>query len=153
MRTIKVPDKTTMRRYLAKGMTQQQIADAWLDETGERVARSAIAMAIERYGLRSANPRPTYEELLPWTVAVEHRNHMDARMLRLEGRLRAGKSLNEQELRYLERWKEELAEANAVVYYDRDTDTGFWWVPRRPEHGDDLIDRSNAPRPDNPPPL
>lgn len=146
MRTIKVPDKTTMRRYLAKGMTQQQIADAWLDETGEKVARSAIAMAIERYGLRSANPRPTYEELLPWTVAVEHRNHMDARMLRLEGRLRAGKSLNEQELRYLERWKEELAEANAVVYYDRDTSEGFFWVPRTKQHGDSLIDMSNVPR-------
>lgn len=146
MRTVKVPDKTTMRRYLARGMTQQQIADAWLEETGERVARSAIAMAIERYDLRSANPRPTYDELLPWTVAVEHRNHMDARMLRLEGRRRAGKPLNEQEARYLERWKEELAEANAVVYYDRDTSEGFFWVPRMKHHGDSLIDTSNLPR-------
>ena len=141
---VKVPNKTQLRHYLEKGMTQQQIVDAWEAESGHRFSRSSIAMAIERYNLNSAHPRPTYTEMLPWTIRTEHRNHMDARMLRLEGRRRAGVSLSEREQRWLDQWKADLERAGAVVHYERDTEEGFWWVPRTTEHGDDLIDRSNA---------
>lgn len=140
----KVPNKTELRRYLSKGMTQQQIVDAWEKDSGVRVSRSAIAMAIERNSLSSAHQRPEYTDLLPWRVAAEHRWHYDARMLRLEGRRRAGRKLTEREGTFLDRWKNELLEASAVIHYERDTEDGFFWVPRLPEHGDDLIDRSNA---------
>jgi hypothetical protein len=146
---VKVPNKTQMRRYLSRGLTQQEIVEAWEADSGYRVSRSAIAMAIERYDLKSAHPRPTYPDLLPWVIQVEHRNHIDARMLRLEGRRRSGQKLHKQEQRWLDQWKHELFEVrNAVVHYEKDTDEGFFWIPRTAEHGDDLIDRSNAVKPE-----
>jgi len=147
-RPVKVPNKTQLRRYLSKGLTQKEIVDLWEQESGERVSRSAIAMAIERYDLKSAHPRPTYPELLPWVIGEEHRQHLDARMLRLEGRRRAGRRLYEFEQRVLDQWKEALERANAVIHYEKDTDEGFFWIPRTAEHGDDLIDRSNAVKPE-----
>lgn len=134
----RVPGKGELKRYLNSGMTQAQIVEAWADDSGERVSRSAIAMAIARFGLKSAHQRPEYRDLLPWTVAEEHRHHIDARMLRLEGRRRAGGELSEGELRWLTNWKNELERVNAVVHYERDTDEGFFWVPRE-AHTHDLI--------------
>jgi hypothetical protein len=130
-------------------MTQAQIVDAWEKRSGHRVSRSAISMAIERYDLREyAHSRPNYPEMLPWTVSLVHRHHNDARMLRLEGRRRDGGKLHPDEARWLEGWKRELRNANAVVHYERDSEEGFYWVPR--DHPsvvagpDDLIDWSNA---------
>lgn len=143
--TVKVPSKTQLRRYLSRGLTQAEIVEAWAEDSGERVSRSAIGMAITRYDLKSSRTRPTYPDLLPWKIAPEHNNHIDARMLRFEGRRRAGLSLSEAEQRWLDKWKTEMQEAGAVVHYERDTDEGFFWVPREAEHGDDLIDKSNAP--------
>lgn len=144
-----VPNKTQLRRYLSKGMTQQEIVDAWEKDSNHRVSRSAIGMAIERYGLKEfARVRPNYPEMLPWIVAAEHRDHIDARMLRLEGRRRSGRKLSEKEERWLEQWKAELEESDAVVRYERNSEEGFYWVPRTDpavlaEDGE-LIDRSNA---------
>lgn len=136
----KVPGKTELRRYIEKGLTQEQIAEAWEKDSGIRVGRSAIAMAIERYGLHSAHPRPRYEETLPWVVSTDHRMAWDARMLRLEGRRRQGKKLTEDELRWLTQWKEQLDAQNAVVMYHPGTVDGFFWVARE-ETDDDLIRR------------
>lgn len=135
-----VPSKNEMERYLARGLTQAQIAQEHGERTGHKISRSAIAMAIERYGLKSAHPRPRYEELLPWTVREEHSHHWDARMLRLEGRRRAGGSLSDDELRYLTGWLRQLQEQHAVVYYDPETEEGFHWIPREKGH-DDIVDR------------
>lgn len=145
----KVPDKTTLRRYLERGLTQQQIADQWEKDSGIRVARSAIALAIERYDLHSATTRPDYSELLPWHIRKEHRFLTDPRMLRFESRRRNGMQLTERQAEQLARWKEELEEANAVVRYEWDTDEG-WFLVSRDEPGvvtlgpHDLVDRSNA---------
>jgi hypothetical protein len=144
----RVPNKTELRRYLSSGLTQQQIADKWLEDSGEKVSRSAIGMAIERYGLTGvARSRPSYSDLIPWTLAPEHRFHTDVRMLRLEGRRLAGIPLTEDQQRWLDQWKEDLDAAGAVVYYDRDTEEGFFWIPRTKEHGDSLVDVPDKAKP------
>lgn len=135
-----VPDHTQMRRYLDRGLTQQQIVAAWEEDTGVRVSRSAIAMAINRYGLSSANHRPRYEDTLPWKVKKEHANHYDARMLRLEGRRREGNPMTDRELHMLNQWKELLHTRGAVIAYEPDTEQGFFWLQRQPGD-DDLIRR------------
>lgn len=132
-----VPDATILRRYLDEGLTQAEIVEAWEKDSNVRVSRSSIGMAIDRYGLRSAHPRNRYEDLLPWKVLVEHRDHMDARMLRLEGRRRAGERLSHRDKVSLHNWLERLEAAGAVVHYDPDTPEGFHWVV--PEEGDDDI--------------
>lgn len=130
MNTQLVPDKTQMRKYLEKGLTQQQIVEQYEADTGIRVARSAIGLAIARYDLQSAVPRKRYSELIPWPLMQEHRQHRDVKMLRLESRRRQGLDVSEPELRRLENWLEALADADAVVMYHPDTEQGFWWVPR-----------------------
>lgn len=135
-----VPDKTQMRRYLDKGLSQAGIVEQYEEDTGIRVSRSAIAMAIGRYGLKSSRPRPRYMDTLPWKVEPEHRDHNDARMLRLEGRRRSGGSLTGKELRILEAWLDLLKERGAVIEYEPRTKKGFFWVPRT-DADDDIVRR------------
>lgn len=125
------PDKTQLGRYLAEGLTQQQIVDAWEADSGVRVSRSTIAMAIDRYNLRSAHSRPRYFEMIPWEVKTEHAHHNDARMLRLEARRRQGGNLTEKEARILTAWRVLLDERNAVILYDPQTEQGWWWGASR----------------------
>lgn len=141
------PDKEQLKKYLARGMTQQQIADAWFEETGTRVSRNAITMAMQREKLTPTNPQPRYSDLLPWRVKVEHIRHYDARMLRAESRIRRKRSVKakkaDPDYERVESWKQTLTENSAVVLYDGLTEQGFFWVPREPTD-DDLIRRPEA---------
>ena len=62
------PGKAELAEMLRRKLTQAQIVAEWQERTGQKCSRSAIAMAIKRYGLESARPRPRYEELIPWKV-------------------------------------------------------------------------------------
>lgn len=136
----KVPNKQQLEKYLKMGLTQQQIADRWERDSGVRVTRSAIANAIQRNGLKSNRPRDRYMNMIPWTLAPEHRNHADARLLRFEARRRQGKPLNDREMTWLQSWLEELQDKNAVIMYDPRWPEGFAWVPRE-DTDDDIIRR------------
>lgn len=116
------------------------MVEAWEKESGIRVSRSAIAMAMRRQDVDAANPRPRYEDMLPWHVLDVHKYNSQARLLRLEGRRRQGRKLNPKELQWLTTWKRELDASGAVVIYDPETEEGFHWVPRV-DADDDLIRR------------
>lgn len=137
---LSTPDKSWLRHHAEQGMTQVQMVDAWERESGVRVSRSAIAMAMLRNGVSAAKPRPRYEDMLPWHVLDEHKYNTQARLLRLEGRRRKGGSLNSKELQWLTTWRRELESHNAVVTYDPETTEGFHWVTRLATD-DDLIRR------------
>lgn len=137
------PGLAELKAYVSRGLTQKQIAEAWEKETGVRVARSTIGMAMARYGLEPSRPRPRYEDTLPWKVSNAHRMHNDARMLRLEGRRRRGEKLTDREKRWLTQWRQRLTEADAVIVYDADTEEGFFWVARR-ETDDDILRRGRV---------
>ena len=136
----RAPNKTQLKNYLAKGLTQAQIAEAWEKDSNIRVSRSAIAMAMRRFNLASSKPRPAYTEMIPWRVRWDHRMAWDVRMLRLEARRRRGEALADKEKQDLTVWRSRLDAANAVVIYEPDTDEGFLWVQRTPED-DDVIRR------------
>lgn len=143
-----------MRRYLKQGLTQQQIAEQWENDSGIRVSRAAIAMAISRYGLKSAHSRPRYEDTLPWAVRSEHRNNHNARMLRLEARRRnpgEGKPLTEQERGWLAAYTRTLKERDVVVTYVPELPEGFVWVPRN-KWDDDMIRKELRNEPSTPKP-
>jgi hypothetical protein len=140
-----------MRAYLDQGLTHAEIAEAWLKDSGVEIKRSTISMAIARYGLKDHSPRAhmRHSDLIPWKLESEHVYRPEARLLRLEGRRRAGNELAPAEERWLENWKKELREAGAVVHYEPDTEDGFFWVSRSDPKvvttgPDDLIDRSNV---------
>lgn len=136
----RAPNKTQLKNYLAKGLTQAQIVDAWEVDSNMRVSRSAIGMAIKRYDLVSTNPRPNYMDMIPWTLRKEHQMHWDARMLRLEAKRRRGDALTDKEKRDLTHWRSRLEEADAVVIYEADSDEGFFWTTRLATD-DDIIRR------------
>lgn len=135
-----VPNPNQMRRFLDQGLTQAQIVTAWEEVSGNRCSRSAIGMAISRYDLKSSHPKPRNTDLLPWRLQPEHRDHWDARMLRLEGRRRRGDALSDEQLRWLEQWLDKLREQEAVVTYEPRSKKGFFWVPRT-EGDADIIRR------------
>lgn len=139
MKTI-VPDKTQMRSYLKAGLSQQQIAEQYEKDTGIRVSRSAIAMAISRYGLSSVRPRDRYMDMIPWQLKPEHQDHPDARLLRFEARRRRGLDLNDRELTWLTNWLDRIEHENAVIIYRPETTEGFWWLSRT-EDDTDIIRR------------
>lgn len=129
-----------MEKYLAKGLTQSQIVDEWEQASGNRVSRSAISLAMKRYGLTPSRPVERYLDMLPWHIAEEHLMHQDARMLRFEARRRRGKSLTDKEKHLLHEWKQALEVEEAVVHYERNTPEGFHWVYRK-DSDDDIIRR------------
>jgi hypothetical protein len=137
---LSTPDKTWLRHHARAGMTQVQMVAAWEKESGVRVSRSAIAMAMHRHGVEAAKPRPRYEDTLPWHVLDEHKYNSQARLLRLEGRRRKGGKLNDKELHWLTTWRRELEAHNAVIMYDPDTEDGFHWVTRQASD-DDIVRR------------
>lgn len=137
------PNATQLRMYLAKGLNQRQVVEAWEKDSGIRVSRSTIGMAMKRFGFDSPNPRPRYEDMLPWTVRKEHTMVWDARMLRLESKRRRGEPLTEKEKRVLTQWRTRLEEANAVVVYEPETEEGFFWMQRRADD-DDIVRRGRV---------
>lgn len=140
----RVPGKGELQKYLRQGLTQAKIVEKWEEDSGHRVSRSAIAMAISRYGLKSAHESPRYPELLPWELAKEHWGASEARLLRHEARRRAGGKLRDIDEHWVNSWLEALAEPSEkapqgnVVGYSKEK--GFYWTPRRPWH-DDIIER------------
>lgn len=136
-----VPDPTQMRRYLEQGLTQAQIVEQWEEDSGARVSRSAIGMAIGRYGLKSARPRERYMDTIPWKLNPEHQASPEARLLRFEARRRRGLELAERERVWLNGWLAELADDGKVVMYDPRTVEGFWYVARTDEDDDPVIRR------------
>lgn len=131
----RVPDRLELKRLLDKGLTQKEIAERF------GVSRSAIAMAKMTYGLEAGKTRERFADMLPWTLQPEHRMHWDARMLRLEARRQRGQDLTDDELRWLQGWRSDLDEKNAVVMYNGRTREGFHWVPRRDEDEGSVIRR------------
>lgn len=138
-----LPDNATLLGMVARGMTQQEIADATYEKTGTRVTRAAVSAALARAGAPPMRSR--YSELLPWRVRAEDDNHYALRMLRAEARLRAGGTLSDREYRRLTAWKAMLKENQIVVHYDPDVKNPprFFYVPARPGIDTDLIRTPN----------
>ena len=136
-----VPDPTQMRRYLAQGLSQREIAEQYEADTGIKVSRSAIGMAISRYGLKSSRPRDRYTDMIPWVLRPEHMHSAEARLLRFEGRRRRGLDLSDADLTWLNNWLAELDEDKKVVMYDERTPQGWWYVERTEDDDDPVIRR------------
>ena len=55
--TPKVPNSSWVNEQVARGLTQQEIADAWFKKSGVRVSRTSIAMVIHRGEIEEADGR------------------------------------------------------------------------------------------------
>lgn len=120
-----LPDNRTLKRWVDKGLTHQQIADEVERTTGFHVSRSTVSAALSRAGLIE-HQRFRYDAEIPWRVKVEHLTQYPVRMLRLLGRKRAGVALSEDEEQRLESWLATMKERHLVVAYSEHV--GFLYV-------------------------
>lgn len=134
------PPKAKLEQYIREGLTQQQMADRWSEEGNVSITRSTIAMAMSRYGLKSARPRDRYTDMIPWTLRTEHTMAAETRLLRLEARRRRGDDISERDRVWLSNWLTELDKDQKVLIYDDRTPRGWWYLPRTDED-DDIIRR------------
>ncbi|MDN3268279.1 hypothetical protein [Streptomyces sp. MA15] len=134
----KIVDEGEVVRWFEEGWTYQQMIDEYRRKYGIETVSSMWGNFRYRKGLSRRIARD--DDLIPWAVKPEHRHQYPLAMLRVEGRRRAGMDLDGNAARRLESWTRTLAEENAVVHYDPDTEEGFFYVPREPQD-DDLIRR------------
>lgn len=127
-----LPPASDLARMVDEGLTHQEIADRILAETGQRVSRSTVSVALSRAGL--AKDAMRYKSELPWRVKGDHITQYPARMLRLLGRRNAFIELTDEEADRLEAWLDGLQEKGLVVAYCPEGD-GFIYV-YADEHGD-----------------
>lgn len=130
----KLPDMTTLLRWRREGLSHQQMADRWFEQTGIIVSRSTVSTALSRAGKSATGRR--YRDCLPWKVRTVHLKETPARMLRMLGARLEGHQLSERDEKTLDHWLAKITERKLVVGYDPDNDVqGFHYVTRRPGEG------------------
>ncbi|MGW2770170.1 hypothetical protein [Streptomyces sp. NPDC001275] len=134
----KIQDEQEVIRWFEEGRTYQWMIEEYKRKYHIETVPSMWGNFRRRRGLDRRITRN--DDLIPWEVKEEHRYKYPVAMLRLEARVRDGRQLTANEQGRLDSWKEMLAEENAVVHYDPETDDGFFYVPRQ-EGDDDLIHR------------
>ncbi|MFE7124021.1 hypothetical protein [Streptomyces sp. NPDC057617] len=123
-------------RWIEEGKSYSWIVAKYLEKYGIETTTSMWATFRHRQGLDRQITRDT--DLIPWAVDAKHRWKYPLTMLRYEARSRAGHELKPDQRERLDNWKATLEEKNRVVYYDPDTEAGFFLVPRE-ETDTDLI--------------
>ena len=131
------PDKNTFERWLAEDPrpTHQQMADRIYAETGHRITRAAVTLALMQYGLSESRPR--YKQTLPWRVKLDHIKAYPARMLRLLGRRQQGGKMTEKENELLDSWLSNLETEQLIVAYDPEDNQGFHYIDQSFKDHDD----------------
>ncbi|MEU3045819.1 hypothetical protein ABZ705_04660 [Streptomyces sp. NPDC006984] len=130
----KVQDHEEAKRWLQEGKSYQWMVQKYLDKYNIQTTPSYWAVYASRNDLPLRISRDT--ELIPWKVAKQHRWDYNLVMLRFEARRRAGEELKADEASRLESWKRWLDEEGLVIYYDPDTEDGFFAVPRETQDKD-----------------
>lgn len=134
---IRVESEEEVVRWYNDGRTFRWMAEEHERKYGRKPSIAAFQSVIRRRGLppRSLRENP----LIPWRVRREHQRKWTHTQLRNENRRRNGLHVNSSALTDLERWKIALDKAGAVVDYRRDTEEGYFLVPRRDGIDKDLI--------------
>lgn len=134
---IRVESEDEVVRWYNDGRTFRWMTEEHERKYGRKPSVAAFQSVIRRRGLppRSLRENP----LIPWRVRREHQRKWTHTQLRNENRRRNGLHVNSSALTDLERWKIALDKAGAVVDYRRDTEEGYFLVPRRDGLDKDLI--------------
>lgn len=134
---VRIESEQEVERWYTEGRAFRWMAEEHDRKYGRKPTVAAFQSVVRRSGLppRSLHSNP----LIPWKVRREHQRKWTHTQLRNENRRRNGMPVNEAKLMELERWKIGLEKAGAVVDYRRDTEEGYFLVPRRDGIDTDLI--------------
>jgi len=133
----KLQSPQEFERWWNEGKTYQWIIDEYRRKYRIDITPSAIGNWRARLGLERRQQRSM--ELIPWQVEERHRYRHALAMLRAEARRRAGAPLSAIQQGRLDNWLAFMAEEDAVVHYDPETEEGFFYVPRRKGVDKDLV--------------
>ncbi|AVE00410.1 immunity repressor [Streptomyces phage OzzyJ] len=131
----KIQDEGEVLRWFEEGRTYDWMVQEYKRKYNIETVPSLWGNFRRRRGLPRRIVRD--DDLIPWLIKEEHRWLYPLAMLRVEARKRAGAEVSDLEEKRLQSWREMLAEEDAVVHYDPDTEDGFFYIPRQP--GDDDI--------------
>ncbi|MEU0739271.1 hypothetical protein [Streptomyces sp. NPDC006134] len=134
----KIVDENEVLKWFQQGKTYAWMVQQYKELYGRETSISMWANYRRRHLMQRRITRD--DDLIPWHVKEEHRYRYDLTMLRAEARRRDGKELSADMEQRLEAWLRDLKAKDAVVYYNPDTEEGFFLVPRE-ESDDDLIRR------------
>lgn len=131
-RPRQLPDTATLRRWVEEGLTHDEITVRVYEETGQKVARSTVSVALHRAGLTAVGHR--YASEIPWQVPTRFAAQYPVRMLRLLGRVRAGDTdIPDAEMRRFDKWRQWVEDENVAVAFN--DEIGFFYV-RADQPGD-----------------
>lgn len=139
----KVQDHQEAQRWLREGKSYAWMVEKYLEKYNIQTTPGYWATYASRNELPLRISRNT--DLIPWKVAKQHRWDYNLVMLRCEARRRAGEELPEDEAAKLTSWKKWLDDEGLVIYYDPDTEDGFFAVPRE-ERDKDYVRVPDNPR-------
>lgn len=126
----KIQDTGEVRRWIEEGRTYKWMAEEYARKYNIEISPTTFSEFRRREGIDGRNVRN--DELIPWAVKPGHRWAYQVQMLRAEGRRRAGLDMNPASAGHLEVFLRSLAENDAVVHYEPETEQGFFYVPREP---------------------
>lgn len=132
-----LPPVEQLQRWVDEGYTHEQIAELILIQTGEKVSRSTVSVAL--YRANKTKPKARFENELPWKIKTQHAARYPARMLRVLARRNRGMDVPPEEDHKLDLWLDKISQQGIVVAYDPDSEPGFFYVPARGKDGKDGI--------------
>ncbi|MFF7254778.1 hypothetical protein [Streptomyces microflavus] len=135
----KIQDEQEAIRWIEEGKTYAWIVEKYREKYGIETTVPMWSTFRRRRGIEPRVVRDT--DLIPWRVSKDHMLAYPLVMLRAEARLRAGEELQGRAASKLANWKKMLEENGQVVYYDRDTADGFFYVPREDTDPDGALIR------------
>lgn len=133
----KIVNVDEARAWIVEGKSYQWIIEQYRERYDVETTVAMWSNFRRRQGVSTRNVRD--EGLIPWRVEAPHRRAYLAEMLRLEARARADAKLSDRERHRLGLFRANLAENDAVIHYDPESENGFHYVPRRAGIDHDLI--------------
>lgn len=133
-RARRMPEEATLRSwYLDEKLPYAEMVERWYQSSGETASTSGMLMKcktydwyVPRYLTHKGSPE------LPWTnIRREHLDMHDPSMLRKESARRQGKAYSPEDDAAIDAYLRGLNEDACVVEYRRDTQAGWWHVPRK----------------------
>lgn len=136
MPATKIVDEEEVKRWFADGLTYEEMSRRYREQYHIEMTPTAWGNFRRRRGLQRRTFHDT--DLIPWVVRPEHRYKYPLRMLRLEGRVRAGQPLRDEDVVRHRNFLSFLADNRYVVDYRPDDQplAGFVYAPRRPTDAD-----------------
>lgn len=121
-----LPDDETLAKWHAEGLTYPQMHKRW---GNPNVGSDAFGVACRRLGLfRNMH----HDKWLPRNMHPDHQKLYDTEMIRRWSAREQGKKFPAVEDQRINAWLQNLADAGAILWYDRETIEGWHPVKRVP---------------------